>query len=225
MASPLQDERGRQRGRSAPGHAPTHSLPPLPYPAAALAPHVSERTVVIHHTKHEQHYVTTLNSLIEGTELSELSLPQLIETSAADARLGQVFNNAAQAWNHAFYWQSLSPKGGGSPPAALRQRIEESFGSVEKLTQQLIDVGTRQFGAGWVWLALDGALLKVMSTGNADTPLAHSLTPLLTIDVWEHAYYLDYQSERAAYLKALFAHRVNWEFAAENLERASAQPV
>jgi Fe-Mn family superoxide dismutase len=158
-----------------------------------------------------------LNKLIAGTELADLSLDELMVRSAGKPDRVGVFNNAAQAWNHSFYWRSLRPRGGGEPPAALKQKMEAAFGSVEACKRQLVNEAVSQFGSGWAWLVLDGNELKVIKTANADNPAARGLRALLSIDVWEHAYYLDYQNKRADYLSALVDKLINWEFAAENL--------
>ena len=159
----------------------------------------------------------TLNKLIAGTPLANLSLEKLIAETAGKADKVAIFNNAAQTWNHTFYWRSLRPKGGGEPPAALKQRIEASFGNLDACKKELATAATTQFGSGWAWLVLDADKLKVVKTGNAETPLTKGMKPLLTIDVWEHAYYLDYQNRRADYVNAVLDKLINWGFAAENL--------
>ncbi len=157
-----------------------------------------------------------LNKLVAGSELAERSLEEIIAASAGQADKTAIFNNAAQVWNHTFYWQSLTPKGGGEPPAALKEKLEASFGSVEACTKELAAAALAQFGSGWAWLALDGEALKVVKTSNADLPLTAGLKPLLAIDVWEHAYYLDYQNRRADHVNAVLGKLVNWEFALRN---------
>jgi superoxide dismutase, Fe-Mn family len=194
-------------------------LPPLPYASNALEPYISSRTMSFHYEKHHQGYVNNINGLIKDTELAEYSLEKIIKTSAGDASNAAVFNNAAQVWNHAFYWKSMKPKGGGTPTGSLAEEIASAFGSVEKFKEEFASAAAAQFGSGWAWLVKDGTTLKVIKTGNADTPLAHEQTPLLTIDVWEHAYYLDYQNRRKAYIEAFLAHLVNWDFAAEIFSR------
>jgi Fe-Mn family superoxide dismutase len=161
--------------------------------------------------------VDSLNKLLAGTPLAELSLEKLINATAGQADEVAIFNNAAQTWNHSFYWRSLQPKGGGEPPAALKQRIEASFGTLDACRKELATAATTQFGSGWAWLVVDAGKLKVVKTGNAETPLATGMTPLLTIDVWEHAYYLDYQNRRADYVNAVLDKLINWGFAAESL--------
>jgi superoxide dismutase, Fe-Mn family len=156
-------------------------------------------------------------SLITGTQLANLSLEKLITETTDKADRVAIFNNAAQTWNHSFYWRSLRPKGGGEPPAALKQRIEASFGNLDACKKELATAATTQFGSGWAWLVLDADKLKVVKTGNAETPLTKGMKPLLTIDVWEHAYYLDYQNRRADYVNAVLDKLINWGFAAEKL--------
>jgi superoxide dismutase, Fe-Mn family len=194
-------------------------LPPLPYEQNALAPVISANTLSFHYGKHHKAYVDTLNKLVVGTEFADMSLEDIVKTSAHQADHSAIFNNAAQAWNHNFYWKSLSPKGGGEPPLALKKMIDTSFGGVEQCKKELAAAAVGEFGSGWAWLVLDGIKLKVIKTGNADNPLTGSCKPLLTIDVWEHAYYLDYQNRRPDYVNALLDKLANWAFAAENLER------
>jgi len=197
--------------------ATLHVLPPLPYAEGALDPIVTANTLGYHYRKHHKGYVDSLNKLIAGTQLANLSLEKLITETADKADKVAIFNNAAQTWNHSFYWRSLRPKGGGEPPAALKQRIEASFGNLDACKKELATAATTQFGSGWAWLVLDADKLKVVKTGNAETPLTKGMKPLLTIDVWEHAYYLDYQNRRADYVNAALDKLINWGFAAENL--------
>jgi len=197
--------------------APRHQLPPLPYAQDALAPAISAHTVGCHYDKHHRGYVDTLNMLVAGTPLAEMSLEQTVQASAGQADKVAIYNSAAQTWNHNFYWQSLRPQGGGQPPASIRPLIEASFGSVEACTTALATAASARFGSGWVWLVLSGGKLAVVHTGNADRPSALAGKPLLTIDVWEHAYYLDYQEKRAAHVKAVIGQLLNWGFAADNL--------
>ncbi|MBK7903025.1 MAG: superoxide dismutase [Proteobacteria bacterium] len=194
-----------------------HVLPPLPYATTALDPVVSANTIGFHHGKHHKGYVDTLNKLVAGTQFADLSLEKLIGATVDKADDVAIFNNAAQAWNHSFYWRSLRPKGGGKPPAALQQRIEASFGTLDACRKELATAATTQFGSGWAWLVLDAGELKVVKTADAETPLTRGMKPLLTIDVWEHAYYLDYQNGRADYVNAVLDKLINWGFAAENL--------
>lgn len=192
-------------------------LPPLPYDENALEPVITAHTIGFHYGKHHKGYVDSLNKLIAGTKYAKLPLREIIIGSAGRPENSAIFNNAAQIWNHTFYWNSLKPKGGGEPPAALKKRMETSFGSVDGCRKELAVAAAAQFGSGWAWLVLDGDTLKVVKTGNADLPLTNGMKPLLTIDVWEHAYYLDYQNRRADYVKAVLNNLVNWDFAAKNL--------
>ena len=194
-----------------------HALPSLPYPDNALDPLISAKTIGFHYGKHHKTYVDNLNKLIEGTEFADLPLVKIITKAAGIADKAAIFNNAAQTWNHTFYWQSLRPNGGGEPPAKLKQKIEASFGTVDACKKELSAAAMAQFGSGWAWLVLDGDKLKVVKTGNAEVPLTTGLKPLLTIDVWEHAYYLDYQNRRADYANAVLDKLINWNFATENL--------
>jgi len=192
-------------------------LPPLPYADNALAPVISANTISFHYGKHHKGYIDNLNKLVIGTEFAGMPLEKIIIATAGKADKTAIFNNSAQAWNHAFYWNSLTPNGGGQPPAALKQKIEASFGSVDACKKELAAAATTQFGSGWAWLVLDGDKLKVIKTGNADSPLTKGMKPLLTIDVWEHAYYLDYQNRRVDYVNAVLDKLINWSFAAGNI--------
>ena len=192
-------------------------LPPLPWAEGALAPVISANTISFHYGKHHQGYVTNLNKLTGGTPFADQSLEQIVRATAGKADQAAIFNNAAQVWNHTFYWQSLRPNGGGEPPAALKAKMEASFGSVAACREELTKAATSQFGSGWAWLVADGDALKVVKTGNAETPLTGAMRPLVTIDVWEHAYYLDYQNRRADYVAAVLDKLINWEFALQNL--------
>ncbi len=192
-------------------------LPPLPYADNALEPVISANTIGFHYGKHHKAYVDNLNKLIAGTEFADSPLEKIISATAGKPDKAAIFNNAAQTWNHTFYWHSLKPKGGGEPPAVLKQKIEASFGTLDACKKELAAAAMGQFGSGWAWLVLEGGKLKVVKTGNADDPLTSGLKPLLTIDVWEHAYYLDYQNRRADYLTAVLENLINWEFAAENI--------
>ncbi len=197
--------------------ATTHVLPPLPYADNALDPVISAATIGFHYGKHHKGYVDNLNKLLASSEMSELSLEKIVMASAGQADKMAIFNNAAQIWNHTFYWQSLRAKGGGVPPAALKQRLEADFGSVEACKREMAAAALTQFGSGWAWLVEEGGKLKVVKTGNAESPLTKGMKPLLTIDVWEHAYYLDYQNRRADYANAVLDKLINWEFALQNL--------
>jgi len=192
-------------------------LPSLPYADNALAPVISANTVAFHYGKHHMGYVDNLNKLIAGTELAYLPLEKIITETTGKAGKTAIFNNAAQAWNHTFYWRSLRPKGGGEPPAVLKQKIEASFSTLDACKKEFATAAMTQFGSGWTWLVLDGNKIKVVKTGNADVPITTGMKPLLTIDVWEHAYYLDYQNRRADYINAVLDNLINWDFAAENL--------
>jgi len=194
-----------------------HVLPALPYAENALDPVISAKAVGFHYGKHHKGYVDNLNKLVAGTEFAHLLLEKIITLTTGKADKTAIFNNAAQTWNHTFYWSSLSPKGGGKPPAVLRQKIKASFGTLDACKKELAVTAVSQFGSGWTWLVLDGDKLKVVKTGNADVPMTTGMKPLLTIDVWEHAYYLDYQNRRADYVNAVLAKLINWDFAAENL--------
>lgn len=195
-------------------------LPVLPYPENALEPVISARTIGFHHGKHHVGYLNNTNQLIAGTEFSGMTLENIVKASAGKPERVGLFNNAAQVWNHTFYWNSLTPKGGGKPPAALLQKIEASFGTLDGCIKEFTNAALNQFASGWAWLVEDGAKLKIVKTPNAETPLAQGVKPLLTIDVWEHAYYLDYQNRRADYVAAVLEKLINWEFAAKNMTRA-----
>ena len=189
-------------------------LPELPYAKDALSPHISARTLDFHHGKHHAAYVEKLNGLIAGTELAADTLESIIKKTANDASKAAIFNNAAQAWNHAFYWQSMKPSeasGGGLPAGAIAQKINAAFGSYEKFAQEFKNAGLSQFGSGWAWLVVKEGRLEITKTANADTPIAHGLVPVLTVDVWEHAYYLDYQNKRGDYLDVFIKHLINWD--------------
>ena len=196
------------------------SLPRLPYAEDALAPVISARTVGLHHGKHQKTYIDTLNKLVAGTELSDQPLEAIIRATAGKADKSKIFNNAAQAWNHAFYWRCLKPGGGGDPAGPLRERVASAFGSVDNFRKEFSQAAVEQFGSGWAWLVAENGKLKVVKTSNADLPLVTGQTALLTLDVWEHAYYLDYENRRAEYVDALIGKLLNWEFAAENLAKA-----
>jgi len=197
--------------------AAPHVLPALPYEENALAPVISANTIGFHYGKHHKGYVDNLNKLVAGTEFATMSLEKIIAGTAGKVDKAAIFNNAAQIWNHTFYWKCLMPKGGGEPPAVLKQKIEASFETVDALKKELAAAAVAQFGSGWAWLVLDGDKLKVIKTGNADLPLTTGMKPILTIDVWEHAYYLDYQNRRVDYANAVLDKLINWDFAAENL--------
>jgi len=188
------------------------TLPPLPWSKDALAPHISAETIDFHYAKHHQAYVTNLNKLIEGKPEAGKSLEEVILGSE-----GGVFNNAAQIWNHTFYWNSMKPQGGGKPTGKLLELVNRDFGSVDNLLQQLGEAAKTQFGSGWAWLIEEDGKLKVTKTSNADLPMKHHQKALLTCDVWEHAYYIDYRNARPNYVDAFLKNLVNWDFAAKNL--------
>ena len=192
------------------------TLPPLPYEKNALAPHISAETLEFHHGKHHQAYVTNLNKLLEGKPEASKSLEEIIRSSE-----GGVFNNAAQIWNHTFYWSSMKPGGGGHPTGDLASAIARDFGSFEKMSEELANAAATQFGSGWAWLVLTAdKKLAVTKTPNADLPMKHGQKALLTIDVWEHAYYIDYRNARPKYVETFLKSLANWDFAAENLKKA-----
>jgi Fe-Mn family superoxide dismutase len=195
-------------------------LPPLPYHNNALEPYISSRTIEFHYGKHHQAYAANTRKLIAGTKLAELPLKDIVQKSYGIQELVPIYNNAAQFLNHDFYWQCMKPNGGGKPQGNIRQAIDQSFGNFDAFIKLFSESAAGQFGSGWTWLVKDGNKLKVINTGNADTPIAMGLVPLLTIDVWEHAYYLDYQNRRTDYIRAFMDHLVNWEFAGKNLELA-----
>ena len=192
------------------------TLPPLPYDKNALAPHISAETLDYHHGKHHQAYVTNLNKALEGKPEASKSLEEVILASD-----GPVFNNAAQVWNHTFYWSSMKPNGGGQPTGDLADAIKRDFGSFEKFSEEFSNAAATQFGSGWAWLVLKkDKKLGVMKTGNADLPLKHGEKALLTIDVWEHAYYIDYRNARPKYIETFLKSLANWDFALANLKKA-----
>jgi Fe-Mn family superoxide dismutase len=194
-----------------------HTLPPLPYAENALDPVISARTIGIHYGKHHKTYVDNLNKLITDTELAGLTLQEIISKTAGQANKAGVFNNAAQIWNHTFYWNSLSQEGGGEPPLILKQKIENSFGDLDSCKKELATAAMTQFGSGWAWLVMNGDKLEVTKTANAESPLSRGIKPLLVIDVWEHAYYLDYENRRVDYVNAVIEKLINWGFAEDNL--------
>ena len=195
----------------------TIKLPELPYAMDALEPHISAKTMELHYGKHHRGYVDKLNKLIEGTQFEDLPLEQII-VSARDRAEIDILNNAAQAWNHTFFWQSLSPKGQSEPAGRIRDLIEDEFGGIDKFKKEFRTAATSQFGSGWTWLVLDSGKLRIMSTSNADSPIGTHMTPLLTLDVWEHAYYLDYQNERARFVDAFLDKLIDWRFALDNVQ-------
>lgn len=197
------------------------TLPPLPYAADALAPHMSAETFSFHHAKHHNAYVVNLNNLIAGTAHEKSSLEEIIHASAKDASLAGVFNNAAQVWNHTFFWNSMKPHGGGKPTGAIADAIDKAFGSLDAFKEEFKKAAVGQFGSGWAWLVSEKGALKITKTANADLPMAHGQTAILTCDVWEHAYYLDFQNRRPDFVQSFLDNLVNWDFANANLAAAS----
>lgn len=188
----------------------TLSLPPLPYDFKALEPHISAQTLHFHYEKHHQTYVTNLNRLLDNHALKSHSLEEIIHASYPEK--GAIFNNAAQVWNHTFYWNCMTPKGGGKPGTALYERLTKDFGSFDAFCKEFKEAALTQFGSGWAWLVEKDNTLQIMKTSNADLPMVHKAKALLTIDVWEHAYYLDYQNKRADYIDMFLTHLVHWDF-------------
>ena len=195
-------------------------LPPLPYPKDGLEPHMSSRTLEFHHGMHHHAYVATLNKLARGTIFETQSLEDIIRATAKDETKTQIFNNAAQAWNHGFFWNCMRPRGGGKPPSDIAGRFDDAFGGFEKFKEEFKEAAVTQFGSGWAWLVLERGSLKVTNTPNAVNPPAEGQTALLGCDIWEHAYYLDYQHRRPDFVQTFLDHLVNWEFVAKNLARA-----
>ena len=197
------------------------TLPPLPYARGALAPHISEQTLDFHYGKHHQAYVDNLNKLIEGTKRDKASLEEIIEDVAGKSDKQAIFNNAAQIWNHTFYWESMKPNGGGAPSGDIAAAIDASFGGYDAFKEAFAQAGAAQFGSGWAWLVLRKNKLEIRKTPNAELPWTEKgVVALLTMDVWEHAYYLDYQNKRAAYITTFLDKLVNWDFANRNLNAA-----
>ncbi len=197
-------------------------LPDLPYAYDALEPYISSQTMHLHHDKHHQAYVTNLNNLIEGTDLEGKSLEDIIVTCWQDPAKEGIFNNAGQHWNHTLFWRVMKKGGGGAPGGELQRRIEDAFGSFESFREKFKEAAVTVFGSGWGWLAVDGDELKVLKTPNGVNPIVHGMVPILGIDVWEHAYYLDYQNRRPEYVAAFLNHLVNWEVVEEELHKALA---
>lgn len=194
-------------------------LPPLPYKEDALEPHISARTLSFHYGKHHQAYVTNLNNLIQGTDFEKKSLEEIIRLTANTPEYVGIFNNAAQVWNHTFYWHSLSPHGGSEPKGSLGAQIIKDFESFEEFAKLFKQAGVGQFGSGWAWLVVEkNGTLKVIKTPNADLPLIHGQRALLTCDVWEHAYYLDYQNRRPDYMDIFLKNLAHWDFAQKNFD-------
>jgi len=199
--------------------SPAFTLPALPYAQDALEPHVSARTMSFHYGKHHQAYVDTLNKLVVGTPWAVgQTLEKVVIESAGITDKATIFNNAAQVWNHSFFWKCMKPGGGGQPSGRLMDLIQKSFGGFDQFKEAFVTAAVGQFGSGWVWLVQRGDTLEIVKTSNADTPIAHGQTVLLTCDVWEHAYYLDYQNRRKDFVQAFLDHLANWEFAASQLK-------
>ena len=201
----------------------TFQLPPLPYAKDALAPQMSAETLELHHGKHHKAYVDKLNELVAGTPFENQSLEEIIRATAKDTAKTPIFNNAAQAWNHDFFWHSMKPKGGGKPEGDLLARFDKDLGGIDKFREAFKEAAVGQFGSGWAWLILDGDKLKIIKTSNADDPIAHNQIPLLACDVWEHAYYVDYKNKRPDFVTAFLDHLVNWDFIAQNLAKQSGK--
>jgi Fe-Mn family superoxide dismutase len=193
------------------------TLPALPFALNALEPHISARTFEFHHGKHHKAYVDNTNKLIEGTDLADQALEAIIKAAAADPSKKGLFNNAAQVWNHSFFWQCLKPGGGGKPSGKIAAKIDAELGGYDKFAADFKNAGVTQFGSGWAWLVLKEGKLAIVQSANAETPLTQGLKPLLVADVWEHAYYLDYQNRRPDFLQAFLDHLVNWDFVNANL--------
>lgn len=196
------------------------TLPALPYDQSALEPHISANTLSFHYGKHHQAYVTNYNNLIKDTPYADQSLEDVVKSVAGDASKAGLFNNGAQVWNHTFFWHSLKPNGGGLPTGELAAKIDSDLGGYDKFVADFKTAATTQFGSGWAWLVLDKGKLAITKTANADTPLVHGQTPLFTVDVWEHAYYLDYQNRRPDFVAVVLEKLANWDFAAANLAAA-----
>ena len=197
-----------------------YELPTLPYDYTALEPYISKRTLEFHHDKHHAAYVSKFNDAVKGNDLDDQPIEAVIKAIAGDSTKTGVFNNAAQAWNHTFYWNRMKRGGGGLPTGDLAKKIDSDFGGFEQFAEAFKTAGATQFGSGWAWLVLQNGVLKVTKTLNADNPLTSGQAPLLTMDVWEHAYYLDYQNKRPDYIGAFLGKLVNWDFAAQNLAAA-----
>jgi len=195
------------------------TLPPLPFAEDALAPVISANTLSFHYGKHHKAYVDNLNKLVAGTEYEGMSLEQIVQATAGKSDKAGIFNNAAQVWNHTFYWNCLRGNGGGTPSGDIGRRVEASFNGFDNFKKELANAAVTQFGSGWAWLVAEGDSLKIVKTPNAETPFVKGQRPLLTIDVWEHAYYLDYQNRRPDHVNAVIDKLLNWNFAAENLAR------
>lgn len=199
------------------------TLPDLPYAAGALAPHISKKTLLLHHGKHHKAYVDKINELIAGTRLSDQPLSEIVRATFGDSSQIELFHNAAQAWNHSFFWKCMAPKGGCPPSGEIARLLSSRYGSLEAFKSAFSEVAQKHFGSGWVWLVIADGTLDVKTTPNADTPLGSSEKPLLTCDLWEHSYYVDYENRRPEYVETFLDKLVNWDFASEQL--ASGDPI
>ena len=197
-----------------------YSQPALPYADNALAPHISTETIGFHYGKHHATYIKKYNDMVAGTPLDDQNIEDVIVATANNPEKAGLFNNGAQAWNHSFYWNSLSPNGGGKPSGEIAGKIDTDFGNYDAFKEELANAAATQFGSGWAWLVLDKGQLKVVKTANAQTPLTSGMIPILTIDVWEHAYYLDFQNRRPDYVAAVIDDLLNWDFASQNFFNA-----
>jgi superoxide dismutase, Fe-Mn family len=193
-------------------------LPKLDYAKSALAPIMSEETLDLHHGKHHQTYITNLNNFVKDTDMSKMTLEEIIINSSKDKSKVGIFNNASQHWNHLLFWKCMKPNGGGAMPIKLKEKIVSDFGSVEEFKKQFIQAGVTQFGSGWSWLSIDNGKLVVTKTPNAENTLIHNMKPILGCDLWEHSYYVDYKNRRPEYLENFFEKLINWEFVASNLD-------
>jgi len=199
---------------------PLFNVEPLPYAETALEPHMSAETLQYHHGKHYPRYVEEANRLTRQSRFRGKTFAEVIVQTKDKTEDAEIFNQVGQAWNHAFFWKSLKPQGGGQAQGRLAEKIDSDFGSFDTFKSKFVVAAKEQFGSGWVWLVLDGNDLKILCTANADTPVAHGLKPLFVVDVWEHAYYLDYQNQRADYVETILEHLANWEFVASQLEQS-----
>lgn len=197
-----------------------YELPPLPYDYNALDPYISAKTLEFHHDKHHAAYVTNYNNLIKDTDLADKPIEEVIKATYNDSSKTGIFNNGAQAWNHTFFWNSLKPGGGGTPTGGVAEKIDADFGSYDNFKEEFKKAATTQFGSGWAWLVLDNGTLKVINSPNAVNPIALGHTPLLTLDVWEHAYYLDYQNKRPDFIEAFISNLLNWDLVNQQLAAA-----
>lgn len=199
------------------------SLPRLPYDEDALAPHISVQTMKLHHGKHHKSYLDTLNKLLVDDQMANLPLEEVIRQSHGDATRSAIFNNAAQSWNHAFFWKSMTPDGGGAPTGDLKVLIEHDFGDAEAFASAFANAAAAHFGSGWIWLVATEGVIGIATTHDADLPLVQGRAALLVCDLWEHAYYLDYNNRRPDFIKAFLEHLANWDFANANLANAAAK--